>query len=132
MAFAKLALLSVGFKSGFLGGPTFPVIFASTSVALALNIAFPSLPVALLVAGIMTGAVYVLFRTPLMVVLLTRLHAGREHHSGGAHRAGPGHGHDRLPAAGAAHGGAAGAARCHARNVSDKAGHQRHNGEAAA
>jgi len=71
MAVGKLALLSVGFKSGFLGGPTFPLIFASTSVALALNIAFPGVPVAILVAGIMAGAVYVLFRTPLMVVLLT-------------------------------------------------------------
>ena len=71
MAVGKLALLSVGFKSGFLGGPTFPLIFASTSVALALNLAFPGIPVAILVAGIMTGAVYVLFRTPLMVVLLT-------------------------------------------------------------
>ena len=71
MAVGKLALLSVGFKSGFLGGPTFPLIFASTSVALALNLAFPSVPVAVFVAGVMTGAVYVLFRTPLMVVLLT-------------------------------------------------------------
>ena len=71
MAVGKLALLSVGFKSGFLGGPTFPLIFASTSVALALNLAFPGVPVAIFVAGIMTGAVYVLFRTPLMVVLLT-------------------------------------------------------------
>ena len=33
MAVAKLALLSVGFKSGFLGGPTFPLIFASTSAS---------------------------------------------------------------------------------------------------
>ena len=71
MAVGKLALLAVGFKSGFLGGPTFPLIFASTSVALALNLVFPSMPVAILVAGIMTGAVYALFRTPLMVVLLT-------------------------------------------------------------
>jgi H+/Cl- antiporter ClcA len=71
MAVAKLALLSVGFRSGFLGGPTFPLIFASTSVALALNLAFPGVPVAILVAGVMAGAVYALFRTPLMVVLLT-------------------------------------------------------------
>jgi H+/Cl- antiporter ClcA len=71
MAVAKLALLAVGFKSGFLGGPTFPLIFASTSVALALNLVFPGIPVAILVAGIMTGAIYPLFRTPLMVVLLT-------------------------------------------------------------
>jgi H+/Cl- antiporter ClcA len=71
MAVGKLALLSIGFKSGFLGGPTFPLIFASTSIALALNLAFSSVPVALFVAGIMAGALYVLFRTPLMVVLLT-------------------------------------------------------------
>ncbi len=71
MAVGKLALLAVGFKSGFLGGPTFPLIFASTAVALALNQAFPGVPLAILVAGIMAGAVYALFRTPLMVVLLT-------------------------------------------------------------
>lgn len=71
MAVGKLALLAVGFRSGFLGGPTFPLIFASTSVALALNLVFPGMPVAILVAGIMSGAVYALFRTPLMVVLLT-------------------------------------------------------------
>jgi H+/Cl- antiporter ClcA len=71
MAVGKLALLSVGFKSGFLGGPTFPLIFASTSVALALNIVFTGIPVAILVGGIMAAAVYALFRTPLMVALLT-------------------------------------------------------------
>jgi len=71
MAVGKLALMSVGFKSGFLGGPTFPVVFASVSVALALNQVFTSMPIAVLVAGVMSGAVYALFRTPLMVVLLT-------------------------------------------------------------
>jgi H+/Cl- antiporter ClcA len=71
MAVGKLALLAVGFRSGFLGGPTFPLIFASVSVALALNLVFPGVPVAIFVAGVMTGAVYALFRTPLMVVLLT-------------------------------------------------------------
>jgi H+/Cl- antiporter ClcA len=71
MAVAKLALLCVGFKSGFLGGPTFPLIFASVSVALALNLVFTGMPIAILVAGVMSGAVYALFRTPLMVVLLT-------------------------------------------------------------
>ena len=71
MAVGKLALMSVGFKSGFLGGPTFPVVFASVSVALAIGIVFPGMPIAILVAGIMSGAVYALFRTPLMVVLLT-------------------------------------------------------------
>ena len=46
MAVGKLALLGVAFKSGFLGGPTFPLIFASTSVALALNLVVPGVPVA--------------------------------------------------------------------------------------
>ena len=40
-------------------------------MALALNLVFPGLPVTILVAGVMSGAVYALFRTPLMVVLLT-------------------------------------------------------------
>jgi H+/Cl- antiporter ClcA len=71
MAVGKLALMAVGFRSGFLGGPTFPLIFASTAVALALNLGFPGVPVAIFVAGIMAGAVFALFRTPLMVVLLT-------------------------------------------------------------
>jgi len=71
MAVGKVALLAVGFKSGFLGGPTFPLVFASTAVALALNLAFPGVPLTIFVAGVMTGAVFALFRTPLMVVLLT-------------------------------------------------------------
>ena len=37
MALVKLALLAVAFKSGFLGGPTFPAIFASVCVALAIS-----------------------------------------------------------------------------------------------
>jgi len=41
MALVKLALLAVAFKSGFLGGPTFPAIFASTCVALAISLLFP-------------------------------------------------------------------------------------------
>ncbi len=41
MAMGKLALLAVAFKSGFLGGPTFPAIFASVCVALAVSLALP-------------------------------------------------------------------------------------------
>ena len=71
MAVVKLALLAVAFKSGYLGGPTFPVLFASVCVALAINALFPAFPVTLMVAGIAAGALFVLFRAPLMVVLLT-------------------------------------------------------------
>ena len=71
MAFVKLALLAVAFKSGYLGGPTFPVLFAAVCVAFAINALFPTIPVTLLVAGLAAGALFVLFRAPLMVVLLT-------------------------------------------------------------
>ena len=71
MALAKLALLAVAFKSGFLGGPTFPAIFASVCVALAISQLAPGIPVDLIVGGIMGGFLLVLFKAPLMVILLT-------------------------------------------------------------
>ena len=71
MAVVKLALLSVAFKSGFLGGPTFPAIFAATCVALAADLLFPGLPFEVLIAGTMAGFLIVLFRAPFMVILLT-------------------------------------------------------------
>jgi H+/Cl- antiporter ClcA len=71
MALVKLALLAVAFKSGFLGGPTFPAIFASVCVALAISLLAPGLPVDVVIGGVMTGFLVVLFKAPLMVILLT-------------------------------------------------------------
>lgn len=71
MALVKLALLAVAFKGGFLGGPTFPAIFASTCVALAVSQLFPDLRVDVLIGGVMAGFLMALFRAPLMVILLT-------------------------------------------------------------
>jgi len=71
MAVVKLALLAVAFKSGFLGGPTFPAIFATVCVALAISLLFPALPVAVVIGGVMAGFLTVLFRAPFMVILLT-------------------------------------------------------------
>ena len=80
MALVKLALLAVAFKSGFLGGPTFPAIFAAVCVALALNLVFPGVRIDVLIGGIMAGSLFVLFKAPLMVILLTAvmLQAGPE------------------------------------------------------
>jgi H+/Cl- antiporter ClcA len=78
MAVAKLVLLAVSFKSGFLGGPTFPLIFAATCVALAINILLPELPFVFIEAGVLAGALTALFRTPLMVVLLTGFFLGAD------------------------------------------------------
>jgi H+/Cl- antiporter ClcA len=70
MALVKLALLAVAFKSGFLGGPTFPVIFAAVCVALAVNLVQPGTNLAVVIGGITAGSLLVLFRAPLMVILL--------------------------------------------------------------
>ena len=71
MAVVKLALLAVAFKSGFLGGPTFPAIFASVCLALAIGLIFPSLRIDVLIGGVMAGFLMVLFKAPFMVILLT-------------------------------------------------------------
>jgi len=71
MALVKLALLAVAFKSGFLGGPTFPAIFASVCLALAIGLLFPSVRIDVLIGGIMAGFLLVLFKAPFMVILLT-------------------------------------------------------------
>ncbi len=71
MALVKLALLAVAFKSGFLGGPTFPAIFASVCVALAIDLLFPGLALDVVIAGVMAGFLMVLFKAPFMVILLT-------------------------------------------------------------
>ncbi len=71
MALVKLALLAVAFKSGFLGGPTFPAIFASVCVALSISLLFPGIRIDVLIGGVMAGFLMVLFRAPFMVTLLT-------------------------------------------------------------
>jgi H+/Cl- antiporter ClcA len=48
-ALLKILLLALSFKSGYLGGPIFPTLFASTMVALALHLLFPIIPVSILV-----------------------------------------------------------------------------------
>jgi H+/Cl- antiporter ClcA len=71
MALVKLALLAVAFKSGFLGGPTFPAIFASVCVALAISLVLPGVRSDVLIGGVMAGFLIVLFKAPFMVILLT-------------------------------------------------------------
>jgi H+/Cl- antiporter ClcA len=71
MALVKLALLAVAFKSGFFGGPTFPGIFASVCVALAISLMLPGIRTDVLIGGVMAGFLTVLFKAPFMVILLT-------------------------------------------------------------
>jgi H+/Cl- antiporter ClcA len=69
-AFLKLALLALSFKGGFLGGPIFPILFASTMVGLALSLAFPGVPVGIFVLGIEAAAIGFALGAPLTAILL--------------------------------------------------------------
>ena len=70
LAFLKLVLLALSFKGGFLGGPIFPILFASTMVGLALSLAFPGIPVGLFVLGIESAAIAFALGAPLTAILI--------------------------------------------------------------
>ena len=69
-ALLKILLLALSFKSGYLGGPIFPTLFAATMVALALHLMFPIIPVSILVLCIESAAVGLLLGAPLTAILL--------------------------------------------------------------
>ena len=69
-ALLKIMLLALSFKSGYLGGPTFPTLFSCTMVAMALSLIFPAIPVSILVLCIESAAVALLLNAPLTAILL--------------------------------------------------------------
>jgi H+/Cl- antiporter ClcA len=69
-ALLKILLLGLSFKSGYLGGPTFPTLFSCTMVAMALSLLFPTIPVSILVLCIEAAAVSLLLNAPLAAILL--------------------------------------------------------------
>lgn len=69
-ALLKILLLGLSFKSGYLGGPTFPTLFSCTMVAMALSLIFPAIPVSILVLCIESAAVSLLLNAPLASILL--------------------------------------------------------------
>jgi H+/Cl- antiporter ClcA len=70
MAVLKILLLGLSFKSGYLGGPVFPTLFACTTIGLALEILFPSVPQSLFVLCIEGPAVALALSAPLTAILL--------------------------------------------------------------
>jgi len=69
-ALLKILLLGLSFKSGYLGGPTFPALFSCTMIAMALSLLFPTIPVSILVLCIESAAVGLLLSAPLTAILL--------------------------------------------------------------
>ena len=70
LALLKILLLGLSFKSGYLGGPTFPTLFSCTMVAMALSLIFPAVPVSILVLCTEAAAVSILLSAPLASILL--------------------------------------------------------------
>jgi len=70
LAILKLVLLALSFKGGFLGGPVFPILFASTMVGLALSLAVPGIPVGIFVLCIEAAAIAFALGAPLTAILL--------------------------------------------------------------
>ncbi len=70
MAVLKVLLLALSFKSGYLGGPIFPVVFSCTMVGLALALLFPGVPAGIFVLCIIAAVVTVALGVPLTAILL--------------------------------------------------------------
>lgn len=66
----KLLLLALSIESGFLGGPTFPILFACTMFGLALSLLFPGVPVSIFVLCIEAATITLALRAPLTAILL--------------------------------------------------------------
>jgi len=70
VAILKVLLLALSFKSGYIGGPLFPIIFSSTLIGLALNLVFPGIPVGIFVLCIEVAALTLALGAPLTSILL--------------------------------------------------------------
>jgi len=70
LAISKPVLLGLSFKSGYLGGPTFPLLFACTMFGLALNLVFPTVPTSILVTCLEGPAVALALNAPLTAIIL--------------------------------------------------------------
>lgn len=66
----KLLLLALSFKSGYLGGPTFPILFSCTMFGLALSLLFPGIPVSIFVLCIEAATLTMALGAPLTSILL--------------------------------------------------------------
>ncbi len=73
MAVLKPLLLALSLKGGYLGGPLFPTLFASTMIGLAISLLAPSVPLAILVMCPAAGVITLLLRAPLTAILLVAL-----------------------------------------------------------
>ncbi len=65
--FATSLLLATGWKGGYI----FPIMFTGVALGMAIDLLFPSIPVAVCVAATMAGALVAALRAPLFAALFT-------------------------------------------------------------
>jgi len=70
MAVLKVLLLALSFKSGYLGGPIFPILFTCTMIGLSLSLIFPGVPIGIFVLCLMAAVVTLALGVPLTAILL--------------------------------------------------------------
>ena len=71
LGLAKLLATSLLLATGWKGGYIFPIMFASVALGLAVNLLFPSIPLAVTVAATMAGALVAALKAPLFSALFT-------------------------------------------------------------
>jgi len=69
-AILKIVLMALSFKSGYIGGPTFPMLFACVMIGLALSLIFPWIPISILIPCIEASAFALALNAPLTAILL--------------------------------------------------------------
>lgn len=69
-AILKILLMALSFKSGYIGGPSFPLLFSSVMIGLALSLIFPWIPVSILIPCIEVSAFALALGAPLTAILL--------------------------------------------------------------
>jgi H+/Cl- antiporter ClcA len=73
LAVLKILLLALSFKSGYIGGPIFPILFSSTMIGLALSLAFPGVPISIFVLCIEAAAITLALGAPLTAIILVAI-----------------------------------------------------------
>jgi H+/Cl- antiporter ClcA len=65
MVFAKMVATTAAFSTGFIGGPIFPLLFVGGAAGTAINLVFPGVPLALVVACLMAAVPGAMLPIPL-------------------------------------------------------------------
>jgi chloride channel protein, CIC family len=78
LGFVKLFATSLLLATGWKGGYIFPILFASVALGLAVNLLFPSIPVAVTVAATMAGALVTAMKAPLFAALFSTVLVQKE------------------------------------------------------